>query len=69
MKVIDWSKIYQQYKGLWITLRDDEKTVISSGKTAKEAWQKAQKKGFQKPILTHMPTKLIPYVGFGLNEV
>jgi len=30
------------------------------------AWEKAQKKGFRKPILTRMPAKIIPYVGFGL---
>ena len=50
---------------MWVALQDDEKTVVASGKTAKEAWEKAQNKGFKKPILTRMPTKLIPYVGFG----
>lgn len=62
---IDWTNIFKQYKGLWVALKDDEKTVVSSGKTAKEAWSRAQKKGFQKPILTHMPPKIIPYVGYG----
>jgi len=62
---IDWTKIYKKYKGLWVALEDDEKTVISSGKTAKEAWDKAIKKGYKKPILTHMPDKLVAYVGFG----
>ncbi|MDA2921648.1 DUF5678 domain-containing protein [Patescibacteria group bacterium AH-259-L07] len=63
---IDWTKIYKKYKGLWVALEDDEKTVVSSGKTAKEAWEKAQKKGYKMPILTKMPERLIPYVGFGL---
>lgn len=63
---IDWTNIYKKYKGLWVALKKDEKTVIASGKTAKEAWQKAQDKGFKKPILSRMPAKLIPYVGFGL---
>ena len=69
MKVINWSPIYKKYKGLWVALAQDEETVLASGKTAKEAWDKARHKGFQKPILTRMPTKLIPYVGFGLNEI
>lgn len=60
---IDWTKIFQKYKGLWVALKDDEKTVISSGKTAKEAWGKAKKTGFEKPILFKVPTKIIPYVG------
>ena len=64
--VIDWTNIYKKYKGLWIALQDDEETVVASGKTAKEAWDSAQKKGFKKPILTRMPAKLIPYVGYGL---
>jgi len=63
---IDWTKIYRKYKGLWVALKDDEKTVISSGKTAKEAWESAQKKGFKKPILAFMPKRLVTYVGFGL---
>ena len=62
---IDWTRIYKKYKGLWVALKDDEKTVIASGKTAGEAWEKAQKKGYTKPILTRMPEELIPYVGFG----
>lgn len=63
---IDWSKIYKKYRGLWVALKNDEKTVIASGKTAQEAWLKAQGKGFKKPILTRMPEKLVTYVGFGL---
>lgn len=66
---IDWTRIYKKYKGLWVALKSDEKTVIASGKTAKHAWDMAQKKGFSKPILTRMPNKLIPYVGFGMHEV
>ena len=62
----DWSKIYKKYKGLWVALKDDEKTVIGSGKTAKEAFAKAEKKGYTKPILTRMPEELVTYVGFGL---
>lgn len=62
---IDWTKIFKKYKGLWVALQRDEKTVIASGKTAKEAWDKAQRKGYIKPILTRMPEKLVGYIGFG----
>ncbi len=60
---IDCTKIYKKYKGLWVALKDDEKTVVASGKTAKEAREKAQGKGFDQPILFRVPTKIIPYVG------
>jgi len=47
-----------------VALKNDEKTVVASGKTAKEAWDKARKSGYEKPILSHMPEKLVTYVGF-----
>ena len=63
MAVIDWTGIYKKYKGLWVALKDDEETVISSGKTAKEVWDKAHKKGFTDPILMNVPKKLTYFVG------
>jgi hypothetical protein len=63
MSAIDWTKIVNKYKGLWVALKDDEVTVISSGNTAKEAWDKAQNKGFKKPILAHMPLHNLPFIG------
>lgn len=60
---IDWTKIYKKYKGLWVALKTDEKTVIASGKTAKEAWEKAREKGYKKPIMFRVPTAILPYVG------
>jgi len=60
---IDWTNICKKYKGLWVALKDDEKTVIASGKTVNEVMEKSQKKGFKKPILFRVPTKVIPYVG------
>ncbi len=62
MKVVDWSKIYKQYKGLWVALKDDEETVIVAGKDAKAVWEKA-KKLYPNPILTKMPKKLTYFVG------
>lgn len=60
---IEWTKIYRRFKGLWIALGDDESTVLGSGKTAREALEKARKKGYEKPILTHMPDQLGTYIG------
>ena len=60
---IDWTKIYKKYKGLWVALADDETTVLSSGKTLKEALDKAKKNGYTNPIFTRMPESLVSYVG------
>lgn len=60
---IDWTKMQRKYKGLWVALKEDEETVLASGKTAKEAWEGAIEKGYAKPILARMPDRLISYVG------
>ncbi|MEX2013551.1 MAG: DUF5678 domain-containing protein [Parcubacteria group bacterium] len=60
---IDWSKIYSKYKGLWVALKDDYKTVIASGKTAEDVLRLAEKKGFSDPFLTKVPEKLVPFAG------
>ena len=64
---IDWTPLFKKYKGKWVALEKDETTVIGSGKTLKEALAEARTKGYQKPILTRMPTQLIPYIGNGLS--
>jgi len=60
---IDWTKICKKYKGLWVGLKNDEKTVVASGKTVKEVMEKSQKRGLEQPILFRVPTKIVPYVG------
>lgn len=66
---IDWTKIYNKYKGLWVALKDDETTVVASGNTAKEALQNSIKKGHINPILTRMPKKIMSYVGLNNHEI
>jgi len=63
---INWTNIYQKYKGLWVALEDDEVTVVGHGKTLKEALAEARKHGFENPIVTRMPEELVTYVGYGL---
>lgn len=61
--VIDWTKISEKYKGMWVALKDDHVTVISSAKTLKEAVRKAQEKGFRNPGFMRFPDQLIDFVG------
>lgn len=60
---IDWTKIYKKYKGFWVALLDDEKTVVGSGKSLKKALEEADKRGYKNPIIMRVPTKILPYVG------
>jgi hypothetical protein len=61
---IDWTKKYDKYKGQWVALKNDEKTVIANGASVEEVMCEAKQKGFQNPILFRVPTKVMPYVGY-----
>ena len=60
---LDFTKIIKKYKGKWIALTNDEKKVISSGKSAREVLEKAKKEGVESPILFKVPVLVLPYVG------
>jgi hypothetical protein len=34
---IDWTHLFEKYRGKWVALADDEVTVLGSSATAKEA--------------------------------
>ena len=59
----DWTKLYKKYKGLWVALSEDEKTVLGVGKTVQEALSLARKKTDKTPFLTRIPKTLATYVG------
>ncbi|HUD04174.1 MAG TPA: DUF5678 domain-containing protein [Candidatus Paceibacterota bacterium] len=59
----DWTNLYKKYKGLWVALAADEKTVLGVGKTVKEALTKAKQKTDVMPFLTRVPENLSAYVG------
>ncbi|MDD5356586.1 MAG: DUF5678 domain-containing protein [Candidatus Pacebacteria bacterium] len=61
--IINWTHLIEKYKGMWVALKDDETSVVASGKTAKEAFQAALKKGYSHPLLTRVPDKLTAFVG------
>lgn len=63
MEVISWTKISKKYKGLWVALKQDEKSVVASGKTLKEALDKAHKKRYPNPIMVRMPTQFGEMIG------
>lgn len=60
---INWMTIYKKYKGKWIALKSDEKTVVASGKDAKTAYSRTVNRGLKNPILSYVPLKLIPRIG------
>ena len=60
---IDWTELFNKYKGLWVALKEDQITVVASGETLEEALQKAQAKGCAEPNMFKVPTEILPYIG------
>jgi len=60
---INWTNLQKKYRGLWVALAKDERTVIASGKTAREALERAKTKSRQVPFLARMPEKVSTFVG------
>lgn len=50
-----------------MALREDEKTVVGSGKTLKAAVEQAKKKGYEHPIVTRLPKEMTAYVGYEIS--
>lgn len=63
MKAIDMKAIYRGYRGKWVALKDDEQTVVASGKTLKEVMLESQKKGINHPMVMQIPKEVLPIVG------
>jgi hypothetical protein len=63
MKPTDLTPLYKKYKGQWVALKNDEVSVIAHGDKARAVQLAALDKGYKKPILFKVPTKLLPYVG------
>ena len=64
---INWTTIHKKYRGNWVALREDEKTVVGSGKTLKAAVEQAKKKGYEHPIVTRLPKEITAYVGYEIS--
>jgi hypothetical protein len=63
MSAKNWTKLFENYKGQWVALKDDETTVISSGMKLADVIRVAADKGYTKPILTKVPKKNVVYIG------
>jgi hypothetical protein len=53
----------QKYRGKWVALKTDRRTVLASGATAKQALEKARTKGYETPVVTRMPERVRRFIG------
>ena len=52
---IHLARLLEPYKGKWVTLTKDEKSVLGSGNTIDEALKAAETKGEPMPLLMRVP--------------
>ncbi len=71
MPTRNFIEIHKKYKGKWVVLTPDEKSVVASGKTLKKILDDAKKKGFEHPIVMRVQPSVVPYIGtpFFVDEV
>lgn len=55
---INFTFLYKKYPGQWVALANDEKTVLASGKTAKEVLKTTGMNKKNIPILYRVPSKI-----------
>ena len=63
MAPLDLSSILKPYEGQWVALSEDNKAVLGSGKTAKEALLNAEKKGSSDATLMFVQPSDFLYCG------
>jgi hypothetical protein len=61
----DWTHLFEQYRGQWVALAEDETTVLAAADTAKDAHAAALKHG-PLPILYRVPETLDAFAGYAL---
>jgi hypothetical protein len=54
----------KKYKGKWVALKADRKTVVASGNSVQSVQKSALEKGCKEPIITRMPKSPKQFVGF-----
>jgi hypothetical protein len=61
----DWTHLFENYRGKWVALADDEVTVLAAADSAKEAYAAALKRT-SLPILHRVPESLDLFAGYAL---
>ena len=56
-KAKDWTHLFEQYRGKWVALADDEVTVLAADDTLKKAHAEGLKRS-KSPIMYRVPETL-----------
>jgi hypothetical protein len=53
----------RKYRGKWVALKADRKTLVAAGETMREALTNAVENGHPHPVITRMPATVRSFVG------
>ena len=68
MRPLDRTAMAKKYKGKWVALQADRKTVVASGKNVADVLRLAQDKGVKMPIITRMPRLPMRFIGYHMGR-
>ena len=63
MVPFDWTDICRHYRGKWVALKSDHKTVVGSGDTLADAQSDAEKSGCTDVFFTRIPKTFRNFIG------
>ena len=63
MRSLDRTSVGKKYRGKWVALAKDRKTVVASSSSAKGALTAAARRGHSTPVITRVPESPMPFVG------
>ena len=64
MHALDRTHMARKYRGKWLALKADRKTVVAAATSVREAIAAAEEKGYSRPVITRMPLDIRSFVGF-----
>ena len=64
MSPVKLSDILRSFEGKWVALKEPgSNEVVASAKTLDDVLKKAKQKGFDLPLVTQIPKRVLPIVG------
>jgi Family of unknown function (DUF5678) len=63
MRAINRNAIAKAYRGKWIALKSDRRTIVASGSSVQAVLEAAKRKGTRDPIVTRMPQSPARFIG------
>ena len=62
MKALDFTKIFDSYRGKWVALTKIGNRVVGSGNSPQEALKKSVQKGIKEPVFLKVPSDFTSFI-------